>query len=377
MNIDLATSIFAYILGFQTILLIILILRQKRQSTAQMLLVLMLSFYVLSLLNLANAYLLQTTTYLEWIAFLQLELLFGFGPSLFLYTKSLTDQSYRFKIVELFHFLPAALEFTYYRTSYFRDGALSLAESANSISNYVYQWVQWGGLLSVFIYLSLSIYLLIKYRKWVKNTYSDLEKRALDWHEKPVMAYSIFWLIWITLRVFDILIYDDSLRPYYFNLGFIGVAIITLWIGFKGYMSTQIEVSGFLSAPQKPFTPARSSVQLSLIAQTLEQLMAEEKFYLDSDLTLAKLSAQMAYSERDISKALNNCLHLTFHQFVNQYRVEAFKENLLREELAHLNLLGIALESGFGSKSSFNLVFKANTGLTPKQYAKKVALKKS
>jgi AraC-like DNA-binding protein len=33
-------------------------------------------------------------------------------------------------------------------------------------------------------------------------------------------------------------------------------------------------------------------------------------------------------------------------------------------------LLGIALESGFNSKSSFNLVFKKNEGMTPSAFKK-------
>ena len=378
MNVNLITSIVVCTLGLQTLMLIVLILRQESKGTAQRLLVVLLGFYLLSLLNLANAYMLQTLGYLAWIPYLQLELLLGFGPSLYLYTKSLTDQSYQFKNKEWLHFVPVALEFIYYRTPLFRNGALELTESIHSTGNLIFLLVQWGGLLSVVIYLLASLGLLSKYKKWAKDHYADLENRALSWYEKPVIAYAVFWLVWIGLRVFDILFFEENLRPYYFNLGFVVVAMITLWIGFKGYLKTQSQVAGFLSESRQSSTQKEvDEEQLKRIAQALQIQMSEEKYYLESDLTIAKLAAKTNFSAKDISGALNYCLNQNFHQFVNQYRVEAFKENLEREDLAHLNLLGIALESGFGSKSTFNLVFKASTGMTPKQYLKKMEVKKS
>ena len=275
------------------------------------------------------------------------------------------------------YFVCIFLEFIYYRTPTFREGALELTQNISSASNLIFLIFQWGGLFSVVLYLLISIRLLIKYWRWAKDNYADLEKRALSWYEKPIIAYAVFWAIWISLRIFDIFFFEETLRPYYFNLGFIVVAIITLWIGFKGYINTQSQTTGFLSEPLQVAKKVIDEKQLQPIAQALQAQMSAEKYYLESDLTLAKLAAKTDFSGKDISRALNHCLNQNFHQFVNQFRVEAFKENLERKDLTHLNLLGIALESGFGSKSTFNLVFKANTGLTPKQYLKKMDLKNS
>ena len=103
--------------------------------------------------------------------------------------------------------------------------------------------------------------------------------------------------------------------------------------------------------------------------------MDEKQYYLDSDLTLSKLSKLTTIPDRDISRALNHVLNVNFHEFVNDYRVATFKSNLQLAELSHLSLLGIAMESGFGSKSTFNLVFKAKEGITPKQYLQKIQTK--
>ena len=55
---------------------------------------------------------------------------------------------------------------------------------------------------------------------------------------------------------------------------------------------------------------------------------------------------------------------------MNTYRVE--EALLLMEDPKNLNLSieGIAYESGFGSKTSFNRIFKSTTGQTPSDYWK-------
>ncbi|MEL7268169.1 MAG: helix-turn-helix domain-containing protein [Bacteroidota bacterium] len=377
MNLDLITTLFAFILSFQTIVLIVLTLKRYPNSTRHWLLVLMLGFYLLSLLNFAVFRTLWLYDYASWIPFLQLELVFGFGPSLYIYTKSLTDSSYRFTPRQWLHFIPVVLEFVFYRTSWFRTGAIQLSGTPSSWENWVFLSVQWGGFLSVVLYLSISIFLLVKYKKWVREHFSNLERRRLHWYEKAVVAYGIFWLVWILFQISDIFLFQQTLKPYYFNLGFIIVAILTLWIALQGYAAKQNETAGFLGDLNRFPKRQQDASQLESIAETLQTIMDEKQYYLDSDLTLSKLSKLTTIPDRDISRALNHVLNVNFHEFVNDYRVATFKSNLQLAELSHLSLLGIAMESGFGSKSTFNLVFKAKEGITPKQYLQKIQTKRS
>jgi AraC-like DNA-binding protein len=65
---------------------------------------------------------------------------------------------------------------------------------------------------------------------------------------------------------------------------------------------------------------------------------------------------------------INEHFKLNFFDFVNQYRVEAFKERIVNPKYGNFSLLGVAFECGFNSKSAFNRIFKKSTGLTPSQY---------
>jgi AraC-like DNA-binding protein len=50
--------------------------------------------------------------------------------------------------------------------------------------------------------------------------------------------------------------------------------------------------------------------------------------------------------------------------------VEESKRLLLDPAFAHYNILGIAFQAGFSTKSTFNKTFKELTGLSPSEFVK-------
>ena len=104
--------------------------------------------------------------------------------------------------------------------------------------------------------------------------------------------------------------------------------------------------------------------------ERLTQLMKKEKPYLNASLSLPELAVSMGMTTNMLSWLINNEFNQNFSDFINWYRVEAFKIKVKDPSLSHLSLLGLAFECGFNSKSSFNSVFKRMTGLTPKMFSK-------
>ena len=98
--------------------------------------------------------------------------------------------------------------------------------------------------------------------------------------------------------------------------------------------------------------------------------MKEEKPYLDPLLSINKLAEVTKMPQYKISKLLNNSLNQNFYDFVNGYRIEEIKSRLAKGEAESYSILGIAMDSGFNSKASFNRVFKKTTGVTPSAYLK-------
>lgn len=63
-----------------------------------------------------------------------------------------------------------------------------------------------------------------------------------------------------------------------------------------------------------------------------------------------------------------------FYDLINTYRIEAIKQQLLTSDE---QIIQLAYQNGFKSKSTFNKIFKEKTGMTPKAYKASFKEKKS
>ena len=99
--------------------------------------------------------------------------------------------------------------------------------------------------------------------------------------------------------------------------------------------------------------------------ERLRKEVIDNGWHLESTLSLQTLSRRFGMNQAYVSKALNQGLEMSFSHFINGLRVDHARAMILREEV---NLLDVALSSGFGSKASFNRAFKAHEGVTPSQY---------
>jgi adenylate cyclase len=97
----------------------------------------------------------------------------------------------------------------------------------------------------------------------------------------------------------------------------------------------------------------------------------EHKPYLNPDLSLRLLAEQVNIHPNQLSWLLNEIIGKNFNEFVNHYRVEAFKKISKDPSKAHITLIGLAFECGFNSKTVFNTYFKKETGMTPKEFLKR------
>lgn len=115
-----------------------------------------------------------------------------------------------------------------------------------------------------------------------------------------------------------------------------------------------------------------SPSQVAYWQQRLQQLLATEKVYLESDLSLPALAQRAGLSTHELSYVLNEGFGVNFFQFINAYRVAEAQRLLASAQHQHLSMVGIAFEAGFSSKTTFNTTFKKVTGLTPSEFVRQV-----
>jgi len=155
--------------------------------------------------------------------------------------------------------------------------------------------------------------------------------------------------------------------PFYLVHTFILSAFV-FWIainGFKQYYPLQI----FTSKPSQD-DAFIGEKELSELLEKLKLLMTKDKVFLNPDLNLELLSNYLGISEKNCSYMLNKGMNVNFNQYINNFRVEAFKERIKEGQNKTYTLTSIAYECGFNSKSTFNRVFKLNCGITPSEFVK-------
>ncbi|MBO0592202.1 helix-turn-helix domain-containing protein [Cellulophaga sp. E16_2] len=106
------------------------------------------------------------------------------------------------------------------------------------------------------------------------------------------------------------------------------------------------------------------------LKEKLIQCMEIEKVFLDPALSLPELAQKLQTNVHLLSRTINDGFDKNFRDYVNEYRVTTFIEKVNKEGYRNHTFLGIALDVGFNSKSSFNRSFKKITGKTPREYFK-------
>jgi AraC-like DNA-binding protein len=107
----------------------------------------------------------------------------------------------------------------------------------------------------------------------------------------------------------------------------------------------------------------------ALLAARIRQLMAESSLHAETHLKVSDLAKRLEVPEYKVTQCITGSLGFSnFNQMVNNWRVERAKTMLADARYAHLPVLTIALDCGFGSIGPFNRAFKAHTGMTPTRF---------
>ncbi|MEQ9308582.1 MAG: helix-turn-helix domain-containing protein [Balneolaceae bacterium] len=131
----------------------------------------------------------------------------------------------------------------------------------------------------------------------------------------------------------------------------------------------------FLRKEETPFKTEQSSLlsesEIILYEEKLKKVMEIDKGFLTQEVTLRMVSDWIDLHPNKLSWLLNDRIGLNFNDYINTFRLLEFQKKAVDPALKNLTLLGLAFESGFNSKSTFNDFFKKKTGMTPRVWLKK------
>ena len=310
--------------------------------------------------------------YRQLVAFNELSR-FAMMPALYLSVLHYTSPDKVFKKREYLHLLPFFIFFIC--AASFVVGQRELLFNPEAIPAVIKMGFEI--IIKLSIPVQLVVYWLLAYRKLI-NHQQNIE--LVTSNTSPVN------LNWLKLLLFGVLamivinlvdrIYANEFMVEYAPLGYL-VCILFVAYFFIGqkeiypYQESELKsISEIINQKPKDVSIKQrfSENTLMQLKVRLIDLMENERVFLDNELGLPELAQEMNISSHDLSYLLNEGFGVNFFQFINSYRVEEAKQLMLSEKYRHLNILGIAYNAGFNSKTTFNTAFKKETGLSPSQF---------
>lgn len=223
-----------------------------------------------------------------------------------------------------------------------------------------------GWLAQSAFYAARIIRHLAHYRARLKDIFANNDQRELYWLNGILCIVGGVWILFFVSvmadNFFDYRLYGSQVASF---LPLILIWAASFWgIGQKpGFENRYVPAED--ESRVKYQRSALDKEQADRIAARLNKAMAEERLYLDANLSLPKLAKHTAITANKISQTLNEGLGTNFFDYVNGWRIEAARK-MLRD--SHMSVLDVSLTVGFNARSSFYKAFRHHTGQTPSQF---------
>ena len=300
------------------------------------------------------------------------------APLIYFYVKSVTTSNFHFKKKDWLHFVPVFLMILFRISIYCYD---SLQPGFNDIQNGIlklsideaivspiYMFLSFAQTL---LYLAFTFQLFYNYRKRIQEYFSNTYKLELNWILSFLIVFTALFLYNSFQSIIGSLIIELNYQQrWWLNLF---TALVVLFVGMKGYFTdtTKLNKISFSFSPNPESIPQVSEEKKTVSKTDIEMIssfMKSEKPYLNPDLNLSDLAEMLQISRAQLSQIINTGFHKNFNDFINEFRVNTFKEKLKLGEYKQLSLLGMAYNCGFNSKATFNRVFKKITQTSPSEF---------
>jgi ABC-type antimicrobial peptide transport system permease subunit/AraC-like DNA-binding protein len=303
-------------------------------------------------------------TYFSHWSWLPLQFSLAFGPLIFFYVFKITQPNYSFRWKGLLHFSPLLLA----------QGALvwEVKESVRTgaATYHTLTFHQLNPILQLLTFMSVSIYLYAAHRL-IERFYRSLEfnggdrhRYELRWLQNLLMIFGMLWLLWIPFTAADYFYYHYQLSIHAYYPLYLLLAVMIIWIAAVAFLRQEPGV-----LVERPlFLKPRLPVEMKQTGIWLKKAMQANLYYQDPELSLSSLAEKLELGPHELSRIINTAFKKSFNDFINEYRVQAVARKMQDPAYDHITLLGIAFESGFNSKTTFNRTFKQMTGKSPVEY---------
>jgi len=303
---------------------------------------------------------------------------FTYGPLLYLYVKFMTRPESKFNWLALLHFIPfivfLVVSVVFREIPLMKDLRSFFAPDRFISLRIVYATVMF---LSVTGYSTMAFIEIRRHQAYLKTILSYTSGMiTLNWLKVFSISFYVAFLVLFILGGLNMTGDFIPFDPYFVVFGFIMVFTFV----FSFYIINQPVIFGHEvriinsednKESEKYIRSGLKDRQAELYLQKLLKYVEEKKPYLNRDLSVQDMADETGIPRHHITQVLNEKHKKNFFTFINEYRVKEVIERFSDRRNNNFTILAIAFDAGFNSKTTFNSIFKSQTGMTPSQYREK------
>lgn len=292
-----------------------------------------------------------------------------FGPFLYFYVSNLLSGTKKFSSKRNFwHFIPFFVGQIVFFPFY--------AMSGNAKVEFVNALIQ-GPILFLFLikliptlhFLGYTVALYAKIRSNTSKLNGDIKNKSLHRLMKTiVLSTMVLWSIVSVIYLGKAFMPDAPLKGVVINLVGLSTTALIYGLGYLGWLHPEIyaQIKNGLTIKDKYQKSGLKKAQSQEYFDRLNNLMIEEKLYLNCDLKFSNLSEGLGITTNHLSQSINENRGVSYFDYVNDFRLK-YAVELLEDKFSKRNTLQIAYEVGFNSKSAFYSAFKKKYNMSPAQ----------
>jgi AraC-like DNA-binding protein len=302
---------------------------------------------------------------------------FTYGPLLFLYVKYITNPGLKFNWLALLHFIPFIVFLTV--SVIFRAQPL-----LENLRNFFVpdRFISLRIVYSTCFFLSVTIYSILTFIE-IKRHQDNLKNLVsytsgvitLNWLKIVSISFYTAYFILFILGGLNMIGNYIPFDPYFVIFGFIALfSFVYSFYGIKQPVIFGHELKPDENEKKDSEKYIKSGLKESQAERYLQKLVSyveDNKPYLDRDLNINDLALMTGIPRHHITQVLNEKYRRNFFTFINEYRIKEVIERFSDPKNNNFTILAIAFDAGFNSKTTFNSIFKSQTGITPSQFRQK------
>ena len=278
------------------------------------------------------------------------------GPLIYHYFKAILNRDKSIKI-HLLHFIPFLGGLVFF--GYFRFDIHLIAKTTVLIHSLC--------LFQNLVYILASAFLIRRRNAPLRFAISDFTDSSLvNWIRIVMLGFITIWIVQLNSLSLYVILKQPGWCAYTSSI--ISLMILIFMVLMMFLLLLKPEIYHAIKYGSNNLDTQSKEAYL----HKLNVYIGREKAYLNPEISLEKVAREISIHPRLISQVINEIYKKNFKGFVNDFRimecVRLFSEDSNNEK----SIQEIYYMAGFNSRSVFNELFKAHTGLTPKEFKERI-----